>query len=63
MTDILLTILACAGMISIVPLMVLGGTGSWRHAWHAFKQYVGILLGFVVVGCGLALIMALADWL
>jgi hypothetical protein len=61
MRETLLSIAVCLGMIAIVPLMVWGGTGSWRHALHALKGYAAILLGFVVVGGGLGLLMAVSE--
>lgn len=51
----------CLALIALVPLMVWGGTGSWRHALHALRQYAGILAGFVVVGGGLGLLMAFSE--
>lgn len=54
----LLTIATCAALISIVPLMVLGGTGSWRRAWEALRQYAGVLAIFAVLGGGLGLVIA-----
>ena len=48
-------------MFAIVPLMVWGGTGSWRHAMHAFGMYLKIMLGLVVVGGGFGLAMAFAE--
>lgn len=48
-------------MIALVPLMVWGGTGDWRHALTALRQYAKILLGFAVVGGGLGLVMAIAE--
>jgi|GEM_PF-6510438 len=43
-------------MTLIIPLMVWGGSGSWRHALHALKWY-WIIMGSMVVGVG-----AVAMW-
>ncbi len=61
MRSFLLAFLVCAAMFAIVPLMVWGGSGSWRHALRAFKQYLLILGGLVVLGGGLGLLMAFAE--
>lgn len=42
--------------------MVWGGTGDWRHALTALRQYSKVLLGFAVVGGGLGLVMAIAEY-
>lgn len=55
MREFLITTAVCAGLIAILPLMVRIGGGSWRHALHALRQYVGILLCFVIVGAVLGL--------
>lgn len=48
-------------MVAIVPLMVWGGTGDWRHALHALKEYASIIVGaFVLVG-GFALIVSCTE--
>ena len=52
---------ACVGMLSIVPLMVWGGTGDWRHAWHACKSYLKIMGAMVAVGGGFGLFMAITE--
>lgn len=48
-------------MFAIVPLMIWGGSGSWRAALHALKVYLQILGGIAVVGGGLGLLMAFAE--
>lgn len=64
MESFLLLVATCGAMFAIVPLMIWGGTGSWRHALHAFKVYLLILAGLVVVGCGLGLAASIPGlWL
>lgn len=55
------TIAAIAAMSSIIPLMVWGGSGSWRHALYAWKSWAKVMLGFLVVGGGLGLVMAISE--
>ena len=50
-------------MFAIVPLMIWGGTGSWRHALHALRSFLGIMLGLAAVGGGLALLMVAAEYI
>ncbi len=50
-------------MVALVPLIVWGATGSWRHAMLALRRYVVIMLGFVVVGGGLGLAMVASGLL
>ena len=52
---------AVAAMWAIVPLMVLGGTGNWRRALEALRQYLMVLGGLALVGGGLGLLMALSG--
>jgi hypothetical protein len=59
----LLTVAACAAVFSIVPLMVLGGTGSWRRALEALRQYLGVLGLLALAGGGVGLLMVLAELL
>lgn len=58
----LLLLAVLGAMFSIVPLMVWGGTGDWRHALRALKQYMGVLAVFAIGGV-VGLLMALAEWL
>jgi len=59
----LLGIAVGAGMIGILPLMVWGGTGDWRRALQALKEYVSIFFwGFVIFG-GLGAWMALMEYI
>jgi len=48
-------------MFSIVPLMVWGGTGDWRRALQALRQYLGVLAVFAIGGV-VGLIMVAAEW-
>jgi len=54
---------AIAAMWAIVPLMVLGGTGSWRRALQALRQYLMVLGGLALVGGGVGLLMARAEFI
>lgn len=63
MREFLITVAVCAAMVAIVPLMIWGGTGSWKHAMHALRSYLWILGGLAVLGGGLGLLMVLADWI
>lgn len=54
---------AVAAMWAIVPLMVLGGTGDWRRALQALRQYLMVLGGLALVGGGVGLLMALAEFI
>ena len=48
-----------AGMISIIPLMVWGGSGDWRRSLTALREYLSIMGALVgVVG-----FVALAVWI
>jgi hypothetical protein len=58
---ILLAALFIAGMVLIVPLMVWGGTGDWRHAWYALKSYLKIMGAIVLIGGGVGVLMAFAE--
>lgn len=54
---------AVTAMWAIVPLMVLGGTGDWRRALQALRQYLMVLGGLALVGGGVGLLMALAEFI
>lgn len=56
-----LLLLAIAGMWAIVPLMVWAGTGNWRRALEALRQYAWVMAALMLVGGGLGLAMALAE--
>lgn len=61
MKSFLITVAVCAGLMAIVPLMVWGGSGSWRHALHALKWYAAILGGLFAIGGGLGLLAAISE--
>jgi hypothetical protein len=45
-----------------IPLSAWAATGSWVRAWEAARQYLKIMAGFVVVGGGFGLLMALSTY-
>lgn len=53
---VLYTVLAVAGLVLLVPLFVLGATGSWRHALHALREYGKAMA--VPIGIGLVMTVA-----
>jgi hypothetical protein len=55
--QILLLIGAVAAMWSIVPLMVWGGTGDWRRALRALREYAGVMTLLAVAGGGTGLLV------
>lgn len=59
----LIVVATCSAMFAIVPLMVWGGTGNWRRALQALKQYLMVLGGLALVGGGIGLLMSLATWM
>ena len=61
MGSFFLAVAVIACLFAIVPLMVWGGTGSWRHAVHALKQYLQIMGALALVGGGLGVLMAIAE--
>lgn len=50
-----------AVMVLIVPLIVLGGTGDWRHALYALRSYLKIMGAIVAVGIILAVSVLLGS--
>ena len=44
-----------------IPLSAWAATGSWHRAWEAVRQYVKIMAGFVVVGGGFGMLMAISE--
>lgn len=61
MREFLIAAATIAAMVLIVPLMVWGGTGSWRHALHALWSYLKIMGFLALVGGGLGVIMAISG--
>lgn len=61
MREFLITVAGIAGLVLIVPLMVWGGTGDWRHAWSALKSYLKIMGAIVLIGGGVGVLMAFAE--
>lgn len=61
MREFLLTVAGIGAMVLIVPLMVWGGTGDWRHAWHALRSFVLIMGAFVLIVGGFGMVMAFAE--
>ncbi|WKB53025.1 hypothetical protein [Eleftheria terrae] len=50
------TFVVILGMTLIIPLAVAAGSGSWRTAWRAWKEYV---LFFVLPCCAITATAAL----
>lgn len=50
------TFAAIAAMSSIIPLMVWGGSGSWRHALYAWKAWAKVMVGFLAIGGGFGIL-------
>lgn len=48
MYTFLKTVLALAVMVSIIPLAVWGGSGSWRAGLRALKEYLLVAACFFV---------------
>jgi len=53
------TIAAVAAMVSIIPLSVWAGSGSWRHGLKALKEYL-VAMSVIVVP---AVVIAGIGWL
>ncbi len=47
----------------IVPLMVWGGSGSWRRALHALRWYWLIMGGAALLVGGLALVVTAMEFI
>lgn len=50
MNGFLIAAATIAAMVMIVPLIVWGGTGDWRHALHALKEYLRVMGAIAAVG-------------
>jgi len=55
------TLAAIAVMSSVIPLMIWGGTGSWRGALHAWASWAKIMGTMVLVVGGFGFIMAISE--
>jgi hypothetical protein len=47
--------------VSIIPLMVWGGSGSWRRALQALREYLAIMGTLVAMVSLLALALLLVE--
>lgn len=61
MKSFLLALVSTIATIAIIPLMVWGGSGSWRHALRALREYLGVLGIFAALGGGAAAVIIAAD--
>ena len=52
---------AIAGMSAIIPLMVWGGSGSWRHGLHAWKSWAKVMGAFLTIGGGFGILAILNE--
>jgi hypothetical protein len=48
-------------LFALVPLCVWAGTGSWRHALHASKEYGLVMAALCVPPALLAAVVLLAE--
>lgn len=48
-------------MSMVIPLMIWGGTGSWRAALHAWGSWAKIMGGAFLIFGGFGLIMAISE--
>lgn len=55
------TCAAIAVMSAIIPLMIWGGSGSWRGALHAWGAWAKIMGGMVLIFGGFGMIMAVSE--
>lgn len=51
----------CCAMWAIVPLMVWAGTGNWRRAADALRQYLLVLAGLALAGGGVGLLVVIGQ--
>ena len=63
MKSFLLALVTVVAMIAIVPLMIWGGSGSWRDALRALREYLMVLGIFAALGGGTALIAIAAEFI
>lgn len=55
------TFAAIAAMSAIIPLMIWGGSGSWRGALHAWGAWAKIMGGMALIFGGFGMIMAISE--
>lgn len=60
MRSFLITAAVCVALLAIVPVMVWGGTGSWRRALDALREYLLVLGLLLAVGGGLGVVAIIA---
>ena len=48
MLTFLKTAAVIAALVTLIPLAVWAGSGSWRHGLHALRQF-GVAMGVIVV--------------
>lgn len=60
MRSFLITAAVCIALLAIVPVMVWGGTGSWRRALDALREYLLVLGLLLAVGGGLGVVAIIA---
>lgn len=55
------TFAAITAMSAIIPLMIWGGTGSWRAGLHALASWAKIMGGMTLIFGGFGLLMAVSE--
>ena len=63
METFLKTVLALACLVALVPLIVWAGSGSWRHAAHATKEYLRSMGWLVIPAVVVALAISAAEYI
>jgi len=48
-------------MSMVIPLMIWGGSGSWRGALHAWASWAKIMGAMVLIFGGFGLMMAISE--
>lgn len=48
-------------MSAIIPLMIWGGSGSWRAGLHAWASWAKIMGGMTLIFGGFGVLMAIAE--
>lgn len=54
----MLLFLTLAGLVAIIPLATLAGTGSWSHAWQALREYL-LVMAVIALPAFVAVIVSL----